>query len=189
MTVKAVPTSGSSPLARGAHGREPVALLGAGIIPACAGSTAACWVVRSGGRDHPRLRGEHVERLLLAVDAIGSSPLARGAHSVQRWERSRTRIIPACAGSTLTFSRSLYASRDHPRLRGEHYEVVAPQCREQGSSPLARGAPVFLAGLVLPSGIIPACAGSTRRWAFHTRFRWDHPRLRGEHATATICRS
>ena len=30
-------------------------------------------------------------------------------------------------------------------------------------------------------GIIPACAGSTRRHLTVTRDGWDHPRMRGEH--------
>ena len=35
-----------------------------GIIPACAGSTPSTELTRFSTRDHPRLRGEHVRRLL-----------------------------------------------------------------------------------------------------------------------------
>ena len=113
-----------------------------GIIPACAGSTAASrpaayprlessphargalsdgfqGVFRS--QDHPRMRGEHPTRRMLCRSPLGSSPHARGA--------------PACATSWCR------PTRDHPRMRGEHVaEVLDGQRRD---------------------GIIPACAGST----------------------------
>ena len=197
----------------------------AGIIPACAGSTVALVVPRSGlagssphargaltstrqreptSRDHPRMRGEHsvdplpteVERgiipacagstpsvLEIKTASAGSSPHARGAlrssrrrspcggdHPRMRGEHtsssatpvSSPRIIPACAGSTRArallvmsdrgssphargapacSSRSPSASRDHPRMRGEH--------------------PRRLSSMTGVAGIIPACAGST----------------------------
>ena len=72
--------TGSSPRARGARGATAQDPPGAGIIPACAGSTDAEVLISAVEEDHPRVRGEH------------------GASSDQlsnpRW------IIPACAGST-----------------------------------------------------------------------------------------
>ena len=52
-------SSGSSPLARGARRAGLHARAGAGIIPACAGSTHHIVRPGEGGGDHPRLRGEH----------------------------------------------------------------------------------------------------------------------------------
>ena len=53
---------------------------------------------------------------------------------------------------------------------------------QPGSSPLARGARARSQGVRQVLGIIPACAGSTRRSRPTARWPWDHPRLRGEHA-------
>ena len=134
-------------------------------------------------RDHPRMRGEHAYYSRSPTEAPG--------------------IIPACAGSTMPASAApslsmgssphargapwqltlgVLASRDHPRMRGEHPSGVA-------------GPPAL-------AGIIPACAGSTgetRRIppnpagssphargapTLHLRRKhsgWDHPRMRGEH--------
>ena len=71
--------SGSSPHVRGARraGARPVC--GAGIIPACAGSTVDGGKPCQWRRDHPRMCGEHVDRILLLSCARGSSPHVRGA--------------------------------------------------------------------------------------------------------------
>ena len=102
-----------------------------------------------------------------ASSLLGSSPHARGA-------RGPSRRMPC-------------ASRDHPRMRGEHL------CGLEAVGPLG--------------GIIPACAGSTTNFAScqtiprgsspHARGAqnhvgdWkhsirDHPRMRGEHASVVI---
>ena len=52
-------SKGSSPHARGALEDCVPADSGAGIIPACAGSTAQSRVARRRLEDHPRMRGEH----------------------------------------------------------------------------------------------------------------------------------
>ena len=175
-----------------------------GIIPACAGSTSSSQPVMSvvwgssphargaprvsrpsscGGKDHPRMRGEH-KRLQINRKKV-------------------LRIIPACAGSTRTraprdssVSGSSPHARgardfdnleeptcwDHPRMRGEH--PPRAEARAQGV------------------GIIPACAGSTGARESHSQGSTgssphargarsdsnaifirnrDHPRMRGEH--------
>ena len=59
---------------------------------------------------------------------------------------------------------------------------------ERGSSPLTRGAPLVSLVLWGGVGLIPAHAGSTRRFAgLHLRGR-AHPRSRGEHAIPDIPR-
>ena len=169
---------------RGEHqDRHSVHRVLAGIIPACAGSTATdSWDDRQWQ---------------------GSSPHARGAPKTLSNVKRVARIIPACAGSTQASpvpslsargssphargarnvkSASSISAWDHPRMRGEH--------------PLA----TLYNGHVL--GIIPACAGSTRNMkpcesvargssphargaqrsvTFMLAPRRDHPRMRGEH--------
>ena len=93
-------------------------------------------------------------------------------------------------------------ARDHPRVRGEHLLDLLLGRACLGSSPRARGAPFLPILVVEQAGIIPACAGSTPRYAMcggmcggsSPRARGargagfllpsdkvDHPRVRGEH--------
>ena len=178
---------GSSPRARGA--RQVADQFGylVGIIPACAGSTRPWGGRGRSTRDHPRVRGEHVQ-------AGHRLPRLRG-------------IIPACAGSTRWRWEWQWWGGDHPRVRGEHTLQVVLTIPEVGSSPRARGAHACESGLFdaigiipacagstplggrqdgLPRGIIPACAGSTRLRSGATRATGDHPRVRGEHAKSAI---
>ena len=92
--------SGSSSHTRGApdppqqHRRHPR------IIPAYAGSTGDRGRAGRDWRDHPRIRGEHVQMNRAIADGSGSSPHTRGAlhATVRRWPS--VWIIPAYAGST-----------------------------------------------------------------------------------------
>ena len=175
--------AGSSPLARGALQRAVLVPSELGIIPACAGSTGCNrlrWV-RIG--DHPRLRGEHELKEGVVVSVKGSSPLARGARRAGLHARAGAGIIPACAGSTRSFSTTSQRRRDHPRLRGEHLTSDVPPEDVTGSSPLARGARCNHVRRFHPHGIIPACAGSTCTEGRRERSHRDHPRLRGEHSS------
>ena len=152
-----------------------------GIIPACAGSTAANWSRTRCGRDHPRMRGEHdFKRGFIKFD-LGSSPHARGAPCPASQRSGSSGIIPACAGSTVYALNIKIAGEDHPRMRGEHSTPIERQFASQGSSPHARGPPwaLVIAGVLM--GIIPACAGSTGRICSSLESAWDHPRMRGEH--------
>ena len=154
------------------------------------------------GRDHPRVRGEHVP----------SAPRPR-----------RAGITPACAGSTSTCAHRVWSTRDHPRVRGEHLRSrslradtiadhprvrgehtpaspaptgggITPACagstrrrhalRPRGITPACAGSTYCCAWATASIGITPACAGSTRPVIApsYTRRR-DHPRVRGEHVT------
>ena len=70
---------GSSPLTRGAREKYADEHAVGGIIPAYAGSTATAFSRLSIERDHPRLRGEHLDMKFNNVSDAGSSPLTRGA--------------------------------------------------------------------------------------------------------------
>ena len=91
---------GSSPHARGARNGKKIPSSTAGIIPACAGSTAARIASTKSTRDHPRMRGEHLVAAGEERTREGSSPHARGALLLDRMTFDNARIIPACAGST-----------------------------------------------------------------------------------------
>ena len=91
---------GSSPHARGAPLPPSFSAPPLRIIPACAGSTAACGSASARPRDHPRMRGEHASSGFSMPIATGSSPHARGAPRKSNFLSYSSGIIPACAGST-----------------------------------------------------------------------------------------
>ena len=193
---------GSSPHTRGAHLRQDWLLLGAGIIPAYAGSTPGPdRVVRDGDGSSPHTRGARPGSLQrrgfggIIPAYAGSTPRSRpqapetADHPRIRGEHVvgiahgpvRGRIIPAYAGSTGIRTRSTQGAWDHPRIRGEHAERHQPKGNFTGSSPHTRGAPSKAYGTASRAGIIPAYAGSTPVRS-SSRTSWsDHPRIRGEH--------
>ena len=58
-----LPVPGSSPRMRGTQIRESSGTVGHGIIPAYAGNTSPDYQSYTIGGDHPRVCGEHTERL------------------------------------------------------------------------------------------------------------------------------
>ena len=152
---------GSSPHTRGAPVFQLLGAFLAGIIPAYAGSTSHQRLALSSNWDHPRIRGEHVDRVDQQVVDTGSSPHTRGARRPASVPDIRPRIIPAYAGSTRWAPAARRRSRDHPRIRGEHHASASFFCLRRGSSPHTRGAQVLDHRVLDEEGIIPAYAGST----------------------------
>ena len=72
---------GSSPRVRGTSPRARDRRQWPGIIPARAGNIAGFQPREFGGRDHPRVCGEHVIRIPPLVSLPGSSPRVRGTLS------------------------------------------------------------------------------------------------------------
>ena len=166
---------------RGAHQRLRFILGEIGIIPACAGSTFVIVYPPRFSRDHPRMCGEHRSGFNALFFLTGSSPHVRGARKDSPLRRCHSGIIPACAGSTLTLAVSRSRARDHPRMCGEHASLILGAFLPPGSSPHVRGAPSSSPAVVVLTGIIPACAGSTTFSRSLSRLAWDHPRMCGEH--------
>ena len=91
---------GSSPLARGKRVCGVGELSADRLIPARAGKT-----IRRGPRGapapaHPRSRGENERYGIVTERKEGSSPLARGKHSLRTKAAKEDRLIPARAGKT-----------------------------------------------------------------------------------------
>ena len=183
----ALSTVGSSPHVRGAHPRKPTGRADRGIIPACAGSTPTPRSRRKACRDHPRMCGEHQKFDTTQIARLGSSPHVRGAHQHDRVRAHDGGIIPACAGSTKTSQAATTSTRDHPRMCGEHAAGTPTPRPSLGSSPHVRGARGKARDGIHVLGIIPACAGSTHNICILTSSYWDHPRMRGEHASMHAC--
>ncbi len=126
--------------------------------------------------------GEHLDAGSEQKPCPGSSPHVRGALLRLLIAATIGGIIPACAGSTALLTVDSSTSGDHPRMCGEHSLSKSIVMLKEGSSPHVRGALPACPPRSSLSGIIPACAGSTR-----DRRRWrtcpvDHPRMCGEHA-------
>ena len=130
---------GSSPLSRGIHHQTQSNQHGTRIIPALAGNTRARMVAARWETDHPRSRGEYLNRRQQRRHRRGSSPLSRGIPLAAADVIIAPGIIPALAGNTATPSHHKYAGKDHPRSRGE-YSAGSRCCSGcVGSSPLSRG--------------------------------------------------
>ena len=130
---------GSSPHVRGTpqfvggDGAKP------GIIPACAGNTEPVASVVGMTRDHPRMCGEHTVNGQQTKLTEGSSPHVRGTRQEDRRGAAQGGIIPACAGNTPCWLRSIRVFRDHPRMCGEHTVNGQQTKLTEGSSPHVRG--------------------------------------------------
>ncbi len=115
-----------------------------GLIPAHAGSTVVLEYDKAVGRAHPRSRGEHFKGVLETMQGWGSSPLTRGARYGIGDGDGNPRLIPAHAGSTRSVRAAASPCPAHPRSRGEHRARTYKLQSHLGSSPLTRGAQVFL---------------------------------------------
>ena len=155
------PQRGSSPRVRGTLRDHLIDRVDIGIIPACAGNTnpvVYSWLKHG---DHPRVCGEHELTMAPVHVPMGSSPRVRGTQASLCGYQVDPGIIPACAGNTNCSTVCKRASRDHPRVCGEHGSSVAPFARYGGSSPRVRGTHAPLVLDTDTTGIIPACAGNT----------------------------
>ena len=125
--------------------------------------------------------GEHWSQCRVCAPVEGSSPHVRGALVSSFIKTIQCGIIPACAGSTLGMGNWCRFRWDHPRMYGEHKSMAFCVGTLRGSSPHVRGALVWSCPYCGHSGIIPACAGSTRYSTTGKQGRRDHPRMCGEH--------
>ena len=172
---------GSSPRVRGTPDAVCRELRGGGIIPACAGNTRPEWRRQAGSRDHPRVCGEHDSAGSVSTGSLGSSPRVRGTPLDRVEDVADRGIIPACAGNTLPMPWRGRLWRDHPRVCGEHRQVVRHRHDALGSSPRVRGTRSSDSAQPLRVGIIPACAGNTILLVREVERERDHPRVCGEH--------
>ena len=111
----------------------------------------------------------------------GSSPQARGTRGIGGSDIGAIRFIPAGAGNTYISCYVWALDTVHPRRRGEHMIADDVQDGLRGSSPQARGTPIFRKLNLISSRFIPAGAGNTPRRDIEPPIKPVHPRRRGEH--------
>ena len=138
-SAKPQPWSGSSPRVRGTRAVVVGRVVENGIIPACAGNTAASSATEAKGSDHPRVCGEHFVAEVVGECFQGSSPRVRGTLLSGAEHDAAPGIIPACAGNTRPRRARRALRRDHPRVCGEHSGTLAFIGSLAGSSPRVRG--------------------------------------------------
>ena len=131
---------GSSPRLRGARLSWRCQKDRFGLIPASAGSTGGSMSPAGGLGAHPRVCGEHHERIHSGSLDGGSSPRLRGARDTLDLHRHTVRLIPASAGSTRECFSAWFPAGAHPRVCGEHGGHPQFHPHKHGSSPRLRGA-------------------------------------------------
>ena len=117
-------------------------------------------------QDHPRLCGEKLKFIDEKILRQGSPPPMRGKVGVKGNKCFENRITPAYAGKSWVMLRTLYRSRDHPRLCGEKNDTVNPPERIIGSPPPMRGKANNLLFCYIIPGITPAYAGKSFTLSF-----------------------
>ena len=109
--------------------------------------------------------GEHDGAQAILTTDKGSSPHVRGAHPSIVASIAVTGIIPACAGSTMDSTMSMWTNGDHPRMCGEHVGYHFSPAVSLGSSPHVRGAH-------FENSIIPRKRKDN--WLFFIQFRFEN---------------
>ena len=171
---------GSSPHVRGTPDLRGKLVDHLRIIPACAGNTNRSMQSRTNAGDHPRMCGEHFTGRSPTCSPVGSSPHVRGTPSVVEVQETEIGIIPACAGNTRVDGSTSGMAWDHPRMCGEHLLLLRSRKLKSGSSPHVRGTPAWTGQHPAWRGIIPACAGNTRRRLLRDkRLLGSSPHVRG----------
>ena len=173
--------SGSSPRGRGTRLDQIDDPDGLRVIPAWAGNTTRTRRPPTSTAGHPRVGGEHDSMSHGAVSKNGSSPRGRGTllRAVRR--RRRRRVIPAWAGNTVADLHSSILSSGHPRVGGEHNELLSGTDPFDGSSPRGRGTLKMAHRNEKRERVIPAWAGNTCRPDYRSAKPAGHPRVGGEH--------
>ena len=131
------------------------------------------------------MRGDHCYTGNRTYTGTGSPPHARGPHLVYAEFVINERITPACAGTTQLEIPVDLSKKDHPRMRGDHFEESLGKDEAVGSPPHARGPPTDDQIAEMAEGITPACAGTTVCIQMPRYPKKDHPRMRGDHIRVT----
>ncbi len=175
---------GSPPRTRGEVGTRCPSSYRLRITPAYAGRSHRGRQGGSQSRDHPRVRGEKGSADHFGETIRGSPPRTRGEVTGSDLNERRAGITPAYAGRRAPNDRSHTRQWDHPRVRGEKDTEEARSETVKGSPPRTRGEAKILAGQRSRFGITPAYAGRSLPASAPPSTSGDHPRVRGEKASA-----
>ena len=133
--------SGSPPRVREPLRLQFVQILNFGITPACAGTTAHTSSIRTTARDHPRVCGNHCNRVSAYAFTSGSPPRVREPRRHVECNAVILGITPACAGTTVLIALRIEILEDHPRVCGNHTSTRPTISAGRGSPPRVREPP------------------------------------------------
>ena len=133
------------------------------ITPAWAGKSSYPATRSSWSWDHPRIGGEKLGRMAVAISVIGSLPHRR--EKVRRGSglQEQEGITPAQAGKSCGFAACSCTCRDHPRVGGEKSSLSSASLHGPGSPPRGRGKDHVSPAQNTPDRITPAWAGKSLR--------------------------
>ena len=125
---------------------------------------------------------------LLCADR-GSSPRMRGTPSRVAFGARRRGLIPTYAGNTSSSWCSVWYSRAHPHVCGEHTTCAWTLSAHVGSSPRMRGTRNVPQAASSFHGLIPTYAGNTDTHCVTYFTHRAHPHVCGEHSCQRCCRA
>ena len=108
-------------------------------IPAHAGKTSLRGNGPARGQEHPRARGENVQKNWGQVGTEGTSPRTRGKQNQICVRVDHRRNIPAHAGKIPDAGPAATTTPEHPRVRGENTTTAGASASGLGTSPRTRG--------------------------------------------------
>ncbi len=110
-------------------------------IPAHAGKTIGRAACPFDLQEHPRARGENKFEASESPCTKGTSPRTRGKLKIVVMIGDSTRNIPAHAGKTNELANFHKPFQEHPRARGENFQIPVGGGSDFGTSPRTRGKP------------------------------------------------
>ena len=131
------------------------------ITPAWAGKSAFRFQSQKASQDHPRVGGEKLGRMAVAISVIGSPPRGRGKVKGTGQIAVRSRITPAWAEKSFSTSPKSCRAGDHPRMGGEKSAAPFSWTFVTGSPPRRRGKVEAPQVYHRRGGITPAWAGKS----------------------------
>ena len=160
-----------------------------GSSPHTRGTQAPARKVRHGVWDHPRIRGEHIGEAWHVPLKHGIIPAYAG--NTEAYYNSTVKGMgssPHTRGTLRISARSGGRSGDHPRIRGEHVHPIRSPDVRFGIIPAYAGNTIVTSKMTSSElGSSPHTRGTpTGSWCCWPA-RWDHPRIRGEHARTLRC--
>ena len=132
---------GSSPRVRSRHILAYYAIIGAGIISACAEQTDQSEKRLTCSSDHLRVCGADIDTDETVDVVPGSSPRVRSRQSIIFGDNRCPGIISACAEQTHGLHSRRTQMGDHLRVCGADTIMSSSQLKNEGSSPRVRSRP------------------------------------------------
>ena len=137
-------------------------------------------------QDHPRIRGEHQPVRPRPAPVLRIIPAYAGnTRAVVHPPTALVGSSPHTRGTPARTPRACMSSRDHPRIRGEHFKLAVAIQQREGIIPAYAGNTWWLVPAPFTNwGSSPHTRGTHNSHGSGPPVPKDHPRIRGEHSSA-----